>query len=531
VNATIPSPNTNKIQNKVVTFSNAPNSLGTSSDISDISEISEDSEYDTDLTEDDNNSDMIDLTPQPSWSLALKQGHEGHNGINKTFNLAKEYMKAHNLPIPPGGKEDARILVSNCLTCQKQRSKPDEIFLPRTSLYDDNVFRTLQIDFLEGLGKSGKEPLYASPGPRKKEMHPTSILVIVDAFSRYVKLYPCFEKTAETVRNCLVNLFCDMGHPAVIVSDGGPAFKSEALDRFLKAYGIEHKITHPHLPSAHGIVERVNKETLKHLRIILDGCVHLPYEEWRDIIPLVQHRLNTTYNGAINTTPATIIFGSKGVYERRLDSGQNIDLTKGTDSYIRLLDDRLRTIRDLSLKYQEDNAIRNYEISTKHAFSILQPGDYVFKINRPDPYFKKLTFKWTGPYRIIKNEGRIDFYEVKNLVQDQTEILHRSELKLTQCLSDEEARRSHAQQERELFIEKILKHSGDPTKPNTVQFLCEVSGLDEPLIFDFKDSKTIPKLIDYIKDHDDLKPLLRHTIDERTERRKTKGTYRQGRYQ
>ena len=184
-----------------------------------------------------------------------------------------------------------------------------------------------------------------------------------------------------------------------------------------------------------------------------------------------------------------------------------------------------------TLKYQEDNAIRNYEISTKHAFSILQPGDYVFKINRPDPYFKKLTFKWTGPYRIVKNEGRIDFYEVKNLVQDQTEILHRSELKLTQCPSDEEARRSHAQQERELFIEKILKHSGDPTKPNTVQFLCEVSGLDEPLIFDFKDSKTIPKLIDYIKDHDDLKPLLRHTIDERTERRKTKGTYRQGRYQ
>ena len=68
-------------------------------------------------------------------------------------------------------------------------------------------------------------------------------------------------------------------------------------------------------------------------------------------------------------------------------------------------------------------------------------------------------------------------------------------------------------------------------KDNSVQFLCKVSQLEEPLIFDFKDSNTLTKVIDYIKDHDDLKPLLRHTIDERTERRKTKGTYRQGRQQ
>ena len=110
-------------------------------------------------------------------------------------------------------------------------------------------------------------------------------------------------------------------------------------------------------------------------------------------------------------------------------------------------------------------------------------------------------------------------------------MVHRSELKVTQCSSDKEALESHAPQEKELFIEEILKHSGDPTKPYTVQFLCKVSQLEEPLIFDFKDSNTLTKVIDYIKDHDDLKPLLRHMIDERTERRKAKGTYRQGRQQ
>lgn len=47
---------------------------------------------------------------------------------------------------------------------------------------------------------------------KSKELH---------AFSRYVKLYPCYDKTAETVRRCLVHLFCTMGHPAIIVSDSG----------------------------------------------------------------------------------------------------------------------------------------------------------------------------------------------------------------------------------------------------------------------------------------------------------------------
>ena len=141
----------------------------------------------------------------------------------------------------------------------------------------------------------------------------------------------------------------------------------------------------------------MNKEVLKQLRILLNGHIHLPFEEWRDILPLVEHRLNTTYNGAINTTPATLMFGSQGVYERRLDSGQNIDLMKGTDSYLRLLDDRIRTLRDLSISYQDANAIRNYEISTKHEFSTLHPGAYVFKINRPDPITRNLLSNGPDP--------------------------------------------------------------------------------------------------------------------------------------
>lgn len=93
---------------------------------------------------------------------------------------------------------------------------------------------------------------------------------------------------------------------------------------------------------------------------------------------------------------------------------------------------------DISISYQDTNTIRNYDKSMKHEFSTLNPGDYVFNINHLDPHHKKLTFKWTAPYRVIANEGRDDFYKVINLVQDETQTLHRSELKITYGSSGED---------------------------------------------------------------------------------------------
>ena len=119
------------------------------------------------------------------------------------------------------------------------------------------MFKTIQMDFLEGMG--------SNPDEGKKRKSNTSeavgILVIVCAFTRYVKLYPVMDKTADTVRRCLHMLYCTMGIPNTIISDGAPAFASLELEKFLKAYDVEQDITHPHWPQSHGIVERVNQET------------------------------------------------------------------------------------------------------------------------------------------------------------------------------------------------------------------------------------------------------------------------------
>ena len=90
--------------------------------------------------------------------------------------------------------------------------------------------------------------------------------------------------------------------------------------------------------------------------------------------------------------------------------------------------------------------------------------------------------KYTGPYRVIQ-KLRPDFYEILDLVQDQTENVHRMELLPINCDDDDMARREHAKDAKELFISEVLDHEGEPQKRSTVKFRCMVRGHSKPFIF------------------------------------------------
>ena len=97
-----------------------------------------------------------------------------------------------------------------------------------------------------------------------------------------------------------------MGIPGVTISDGGPAFASKDVENFLKAYGSKQTITHPHLPTAHGLVERVNKKTLDYLKMLLNQVREMEFEEWHYAIPMVEYIVNTTTHSATGYAPCTV---------------------------------------------------------------------------------------------------------------------------------------------------------------------------------------------------------------------------------
>ena len=66
-------------------------------------------------------------------------------------------------------------------------------------MHSDGPFKVIQMGFLEGLGPSNREDVLAK---RKKGGYPKSnaILLFVDSFTRYTKLFPVFDRSADTVR-------------------------------------------------------------------------------------------------------------------------------------------------------------------------------------------------------------------------------------------------------------------------------------------------------------------------------------------
>ena len=89
-------------------------------------------------------------------------------------------------------------------------------------------------------------------------------LVIVDAHSKWLEVYPVTSSTSATTINCLRNCFSTHGIPEMIVSDNAQCFVSEQTREFMTRNGITHATSAPYHPSSNGLAERA-VQTFKEL--------------------------------------------------------------------------------------------------------------------------------------------------------------------------------------------------------------------------------------------------------------------------
>ena len=77
-------------------------------------------------------------------------------------------------------------------------------------------------------------------GPLTKDTHGNeSILVIIDAFSRWAELFPTKSTTAAETASMILNHVGRFGSPEVIHTDQGPDFHNELVTELVRLYGLE----------------------------------------------------------------------------------------------------------------------------------------------------------------------------------------------------------------------------------------------------------------------------------------------------
>lgn len=340
------------------------------------------------------------------WQV-VRQNHDdiGHFAVDKTLEKVKSNFWF------PKMRKFIKKYVTSCLECAyaKQAGGKKQGFLHPIEKIDI-PFDTVHIDHVGPFVRSSKG-----------NMH---ILVLIDAFTRYIYLKPVRNTKSSTSIKVLREYFSIFGTPRRIISDRGTSFTSDSFKEFISQKGIKHVLNAVATPRANGQVERYNK-------VIVDSlttkCVGSADNKWDDHLPEIQWGINNTFNKGIDKTPAEVLFGfrPKGSSDGKLVTAvvENGEFDDTHRESIR------NDVNDHVLTRQESQKERYDRSRCKPiTYSV---GDLV-RVERQvqsTGSSKKLIPKFHGPYRIV-NIYDHDRYQIED-----TPLSRRGNKKYTSVVS------------------------------------------------------------------------------------------------
>ena len=220
----------------------------------------------------------------------LEELHMGHSGASRMKELARSYVWWPNLD------KDLEGLATSCQDCLALRAMP-----PKAELHPwewpDRPWHRLHVD-------------YAGPVDGRY------FLVIVDAHSKWVDVYPTSGTTTKETIQCLRHSYSRFGLPVSIVSDNGPCFISQEFKDFCKNSGVRHITTAVYKPSTNGLAEKMVQTLKKGLRTSKSAI--------QDTLDKFVFNYRLTPHSTTGVSPAELMFG------RRLRS--RLDLLWPADS-------------------------------------------------------------------------------------------------------------------------------------------------------------------------------------------------------
>ena len=420
----------------------------------------------------------------------------GHHGVEKTINLLLQnghrwqFMRKH-----------VRVFIKKCPCCQMMSHiKPVIHTLPfTTSAYSPMEF--LNVDSI-------------GPLPPDQDGN-TYIIVIIDRFSRWIELIPAKDATSFSAATALLQHTGRFGAPSHLLSDGGSQYVNELIKELITLIGVEHEVTLAYSKEENSIVERSNKEVLRHLKnIVFERHI---LTEWSRYLPLVQRIMNSSIHSALGVSPAQILFGNVINLDRNLFptakefsiSYANLSLSKYASDLLTAQDIIIKMAQQHQLEKNEKH-MKKHEQYMKHenyakhyakqqsSQHVNTPTETVFEVNsyvllaypnnsftkRPRPPHK-LMCEWKGPYKVIERVGVK--YALLNLVTMKQEVdIHVSRLKQFEYTEDSDPRLVANTVAQSWDVERIISHTGKPFDSNKndtkkkMIFLVKWLGFDEP---------------------------------------------------
>lgn len=209
---------------------------------------------------------------------ALEIEHRGHPGVVSMRRRLRERVWW------PCMDNDVGNMVQECAGCAAvSRQHPPEPMLRKE--IPDRAWQEIAIDFF-----SAKEC--------------ATFLVLVDYFSRYLKVVEMKGTTAGKTIEALEAVFNEQTYPETIRSDNGPPFAGQEFADYCRSKNIRLIRTIPYWPQMNGLVERQNQGILRALRI-----AKATNSDWRKAIKDYVYMYNTSPHSVTDKAPMELMTG------------------------------------------------------------------------------------------------------------------------------------------------------------------------------------------------------------------------------
>ena len=227
------------------------------------------------------------VLPKSLVSMTLKYFHDaeisGHKGVNKTMSRVCRYFYWDEM------KEDVRSYVRECQVCKMSK--------PAQRVYEGELVARVATRPLQKIYCDTAGPLVRSKSGNN------TILILVDDFTKYVWLCAMRSSTADHIIKVMDQvIFRNYSWPNQIVSDSGPAFRSQSF----RDYCFKNGVTHTRLVSRSPQGNR-SERYLRSLRSELIAYYHEKQTSWDQNLSLLQLSLNLAQNEAHKMVPFELL--------------------------------------------------------------------------------------------------------------------------------------------------------------------------------------------------------------------------------
>jgi hypothetical protein len=212
-------------------------------------------------------------------------------GFRRSSGGAEDFGKIASNFWWPGLRNEVLDYVRKCETSQRAKPAQDTRVGLHSAEPSSRPMEKIFIDFVGPLVRSKRGNI--------------AILVIADAFSKFVSFHPVRKITARAVADCLERgFFPAYGTPHCVVTDNARVFCCKLFKDLCFRWGIEYLTTTPYYPQA-SLAERVNRNLKSALKIFH----HASQNAWDEDLAWVSMAFNMVMHESTQTTPDILFLG------------------------------------------------------------------------------------------------------------------------------------------------------------------------------------------------------------------------------